>query len=183
MKSALLVIDVQQGLFTPPPAEAVEVIERINQLTERARQAEAPVIFIQHQTPQQELAYGSHGWQIHADLSVAKGDYRVDKTTPDSFLSTNLGKLLIAGGISQLVICGYSSEFCVDTTTRRAAGLGYPVVLAADAHTSHDKPHASGLQIRAHHNATLSNIRSFGVLISALPSAEIQFEADCDVQH
>ncbi|MNF17664.1 Isochorismatase family protein [compost metagenome] len=73
------------------------------------------------------------------------------------------------------MVCGYSSEFCVDTTTRRAAGLGYPVTLAADAHTSHDKAHATGLQIRAHHNATLSNIESYGVLINALPTAEIHF--------
>lgn len=175
MKSALLVIDVQQGLFTLPPAEAEEVLMRINQLSERARLAGAPVIFIQHQTAHEELAHGSPAWQIHSELQVQAGDYQVDKTTPDSFLRTNLGKLLIAEGVTQLVICGYSTEYCVDTTTRRAAGLGYPVVLAADAHTSHDKPHASGLQIRAHHNATLSSIKSFGVAIRAVPTAEVSF--------
>lgn len=175
MKSALLVIDVQQGLFTPPPAEAEEVLIRINQLSERARQAGTLVIFIQHQTAHEELAHGSEAWQIHPALQVKAGDHRVDKTTPDSFLRTNLGKLLIAEGVTQLVICGYSTEYCVDTTTRRAAGLGYPVVLAADAHTSHDKPHASGLQIRAHHNATLSSIESFGVKIRAVPTTEVSF--------
>jgi nicotinamidase-related amidase len=61
----------------------------------------------------------------------------------------------------------------VDTTTRRAAGLGYHVVLAADAHTSHDKPHATGAKIREHHNATLSDITSFGVPIRAVASADI----------
>ncbi|ERK09677.1 Isochorismatase [Serratia fonticola AU-P3(3)] len=133
------------------------------------------MIFIQHQTAHEELSAGSAAWQIHQGLQVKPGDHRVDKTTPDSFLRTNLGKLLIAEGVTQLVICGYSTEYCVDTTTRRAAGLGYPVVLAADAHTSHDKPHASGLQIRAHHNATLSSIKSFGVAISAVPTAEVSF--------
>lgn len=175
MKSALLVIDVQQGLFNPPPAEAEQVLTRINQLSERARQAGMPVIFIQHQTAHEELSAGSAAWQIHQGLQVKPGDHRVDKTTPDSFLRTNLGKLLIAEGVTQLVICGYSTEYCVDTTTRRAAGLGYPVVLAADAHTSHDKPHASGLQIRTHHNATLSSIKSFGVAIRAVPTAEVSF--------
>ncbi|HGM5488442.1 TPA: cysteine hydrolase family protein [Serratia fonticola] len=175
MKSALLVIDVQQGLFTPPPAEAEQVLTRINHLSERARQEGAPVIFIQHQTAHDELPHGSEAWQIHADLQVKNGDYRVEKTTPDSFLRTNLGKLLIAEGVTQLVICGYSTEYCVDTTTRRAAGLGYPVVLAADAHTSHDKSHAGGLQIRAHHNVTLSSIESFGVKIRAVPTAEVSF--------
>lgn len=175
MKSALLIIDVQKGLFVPPPAEADAVIARINQLSERARQAGGPVIFIQHQTTHDELPHGSDAWQIHPELQVKASDHRIEKTTPDSFLRTHLGKLLIANGVTQLVICGYSTEFCVDTTTRRAAGLGYPVVLAADAHTSHDKAHASGLQIRAHHNATLSNIESFGIPIRAIPAEEIRF--------
>jgi nicotinamidase-related amidase len=63
----------------------------------------------------------------------------------------------------------------VDTTARRAAALGYEVVIAADAHTSHDKPHATGDFIRAHHNATLSDITSFGVPIRAVPGAKIVF--------
>lgn len=175
MKSALLIIDVQKGLFTPPPADAEATLGRINALSDRARLAGVPVIFIQHRTADEELAHGSDAWQIDPALQVKAGDHRVEKTTPDSFLRTSLGPLLIANGVTHLVICGYSTEFCVDTTTRRAAGLGYPVTLAADAHTSHDKPHATGLQIRAHHNATLSNIESFGVLIDALPVAEILF--------
>jgi nicotinamidase-related amidase len=41
MASALVVIDVQRGLFDtrPPPAEAEAVIARINALAERARAA------------------------------------------------------------------------------------------------------------------------------------------------
>ncbi|MBP1128566.1 MULTISPECIES: cysteine hydrolase family protein [Serratia] len=175
MKSALLIIDVQKGLFTPPPADAEATIDRINTLSASARQAGVPVIFIQHQTAGDELAHGSEAWQVDPRLQVNDADHRVAKTTPDSFLRTGLGPLLVANGVSHLVICGYSTEFCVDTTTRRAAGLGYPVTLAADAHTSHDKAHATGQQIRDHHNATLSGIKSFGVLIDALPTAEIRF--------
>jgi len=61
----------------------------------------------------------------------------------------------------------------VDTTVRRAAGLGLAVTLAADAHTTHDKPHADGVQIRAHHNATLPAISSFGVKIAAVAAADL----------
>ncbi len=73
MKSALLVIDVQQGLFNPPPAEAEQVLTRINQLSEHARQAGVPVIFIQHQTAHEELSAGSAAWQIHQGLQVKPG--------------------------------------------------------------------------------------------------------------
>ena len=63
------------------------------------------------------------------------------------------------------------------STARSAAAHGYHVVLAADAHTTHDKAHADAAQIRAHHNATLPAIRSFGVSIRALPAGEIAFAA------
>ncbi|AMO99934.1 isochorismatase family protein [Collimonas arenae] len=178
MKPALLVIDVQQGLFdeTPRPFEADTVIERINTLTSRARQAGVPVVFIQHETADDELAHGSQNWQLQCGLQVAPNDTKLRKTTPDSFLHTNLEELLDSWNVEQVVICGYATEFCVDTTTRRAAALGYPVTLAADAHTTHDKKHANGLQIRTHHNATLSGIDSFGPRIQAVPTSELHFQ-------
>lgn len=92
------------------------------------------------------------------------------------FHGPNLLDLLTEWRTQELIIAGYASEFCVDTTTRRAAALGFQVVIAADAHTSHDKPHASAAQIRAHENATLANITSFGPRIVAKPVAEIVFD-------
>jgi len=177
LKSALLVIDVQHGLFdeTPRPYEAAAVIARINGLTEKARCAKVPVVFIQHERPSGFLEQGSDSWQLQADLVVVAGDVKIRKTTPDSFLRTNLAELLSSWGTEEITICGYASEFCVDTTTRRAAALGYPVVLVADAHTTHDKDHATAQQIRAHHNATLSNIASFGPPIKAMLASEIAF--------
>ncbi|MCY1229823.1 Peroxyureidoacrylate/ureidoacrylate amidohydrolase RutB [compost metagenome] len=177
MDSALIVIDAQRALFeaSPPPADAADVLARINALADRARAAGAPVIYVQHESPGGNLAHGAPGWELDARLRPAQGDIRVRKTTPDSFLRTTLGQVLSDAGATRLVICGYASEFCVDTTVRRAAALGHPVVLAADAHTTQDKPHAGGAQIRAHHNATLSSISSFGVKIAAIPAADIAF--------
>lgn len=116
-------------------------------------------------------------WQRDTRLRPFDGDARVYKTTPDAFLRTGLADALSQVGASHLVVCGYASEFCVDTTLRRAAALGYPVTLAADAHTTQDKAHAAGAQIRAHHNVTLSSISSFGVKIAAVPAAGIAFGA------
>ncbi|GAB7128739.1 cysteine hydrolase family protein [Silvimonas sp. JCM 19000] len=179
MQSAVLVIDVQQGLFNPLPRpwQADDVVARINTLTSRARAARVPVIFIQHTRADEPLSAGSDSWQLQQQLEVAPGDVRISKTTPDSFLHTTLQAQLEAIGAQHLVICGYASDYCVDTTTRRAAGLGYHVTLAADAHTTHDQPHASAELIRTHHNATLQNIESFGVPILARNTAEIEFAA------
>jgi nicotinamidase-related amidase len=175
MKSALLVIDVQQALFdeTPRPFEADAVVERINTLTARARAAGVPVVFVQHEAS--DLEYNSAGWQLQPGLQLKEGDAKLRKTTPDSFLRTELEALLASWQTEHVVICGYASEFCVDTTTRRAAALGYPVTLVSDAHTTHDKPHATGEQIRRHENATLPNIESFGPEIKAIATSEVRF--------
>ena len=176
MKTAVLVIDMQRGLCDDPPRphEAADVVQRINALTGRARAAGVPVAFIQHENDV-DLEFDSERWQLADALHVDAGDTRIRKTTPDSFLRTPLEAWLAGQAVRQVVVCGYSSEFCVDTTVRRAAALGYEVVLAADAHTSHDKPHATGAFIRAHHNATLADVTSFGVPIRAVDSAGIAF--------
>lgn len=172
---ALLVIDVQRGLFDPEPRpfEADAVIARINTLTARARAANVPVVLVQHESA--SLPVNSDAWQFAEPLHVASSDAVVRKTTPDAFLRTDLEELLDSWQIRQVVICGFACEFCIDTTTRRAAALGYGVTLAADAHTTHDKPHASAVAIRAHENATLSDLTSFGPAIAATPSADIVF--------
>lgn len=177
MRSAVLVIDVQRGLFDQPPRpyEADAVVQRINSLTERARKTGTPVAFIQHERPSGFLEFKSEGWELEEHLHVEPGDALIRKRTPDSFLNTDLGEWLTEHEIGRLVVCGYATEFCVDTTTRRAAALGYEVVLASDAHTTHDKEHASAAQIRAHHNATLPNITSFGPRISACGNADVEF--------
>ena len=177
VRTAFLVIDVQRGLFDAPPrpADADAVIQRINSLASRARAAGVPVIFIQHEEEDESLRFGSTGWELERQLAVEPGDHRIRKTTPDSFLRTGLGDLLAARGINHVVVCGYASEFCVDTTVRRAAANGLTVTLASDAHTTHDKPHARADQIRLHHNATLSDIASFGPPIRAVATADIRF--------
>jgi nicotinamidase-related amidase len=73
------------------------------------------------------------------------------------------------------VVCGYASECCVDSTVRRAAALGYAVTLAADAHTTHDLPHATGAQVRLHENTVLPSLDSFGPKIQSVASADIVF--------
>lgn len=177
MSSAVLIIDMQRGLFDshPMPFEADEVIFSINDLNRRARKEGVPVIFIQHEQKETILEFGSEGWERVSGLIVKDGDHTVRKTTPDSFNRTELDDLLQSLGVTDLIICGYASEFCVDTTVRRAASLGYAVQLVADGHTTHDKEHASALTIRLHHNATLPQIQSFGPVIQAVKGAEVCF--------
>jgi nicotinamidase-related amidase len=174
--AALLIIDVQQALSHGEYAafEAERVIARINEVSARLRAAGAPVIVIQHEAPGGALAHGSEGWQLSPGLVVAPGDVRMRKTATDSFHATELQSLLQTRGVTELIACGFQSEFCVDTTTRRALALGYPVTLIQDGHSTLDNGVLSAAQISAHHNETLSNITSFGPRAVAVPAAQIE---------
>ena len=108
-------------------------------------------------------------------VEVACTDRKIRKTTPDAFLRTELESVLRGAGVEHLVVCGMHSEFCVDTTTRRALALGFPVTLVSDAHTSAGNAAISAQQVIAHHNATLTNISSFGSRVQAVPSTGIEF--------
>ncbi len=176
MRSALLVIDVQRGLCEGerPAFGAEQVIERINRIAAKARAASAPVIFVQHEAAT-ELQYGTDAWQLARGLEVEPGDLRVRKTTCDSFHRTELEQILKQRAVTQLVICGKHTEFCVDTTVRRALALGYEVVLVADAHTTEDRPHLTAAQIIRHHNETLANIESFGVRARVVAADGVRF--------
>jgi nicotinamidase-related amidase len=176
VKTAILVIDVQQGLCVGPGAahDCAGTIQRINTVTQRARAAGAPVIFIQHESRTAYLEHGSPEWQLATGLEAQAADLRVRKTTPDAFLGTDLHLLLLERGIQELVVCGMHSEFCVDTTTRKALALGYPVVLIADGHTSAGNAAISPLQVIAHHNATLTHIQSFGPRVRAVLASEFR---------
>jgi nicotinamidase-related amidase len=179
MKPALLVIDVQQA-FCEGEHEAfqiAQVIQRINAVAEKARRANAPVVFIQHESKEGPLRQGSRGWQLAAGLAIESHDVVLAKSTPDAFLRTELTRFLEDHGVGSLVICGVQSEYCVDTTTRRALALGYPVVLVADGHSTVEGEHLSAAQIIRHHNTTLSSISSFGPRVRPVAASEVDFVA------
>jgi nicotinamidase-related amidase len=175
MNTALLVIDVQQGLCEGEhdAFESRQVIARINKVSEKARAAGAVVIFVQHESKSGYLEYGTDAWQLAHGLHVEAIDLRIRKTTPDSFHRTELEELLKRHAVGNLVICGMHTEFCVDTTTRRALALGYPVVLVEDAHTTESNEHLSAAQIIRHHNDTLTNISSFGPRVRAISTENL----------
>jgi nicotinamidase-related amidase len=176
MPTALLIIDVQHALCHGEYAgfEADRVISRINIVSQHVRESGGLVVVIQHESPSAPLEHGSEGWRLAASLITASRDSFVRKRATDSFHNTNLHALLQEHRVTHLIICGLQSEFCVDTTTRRALALGYSVTLVADGHTTLNNGTLSAAQISAHHNETLSNITSFGPRATAVPAAEVR---------
>jgi nicotinamidase-related amidase len=157
-RTALLVIDVQNAFFTKGSAtyayRAEKYLATIRMLIERARRAGVPVIYIQHDGHKgSPFEPEKPGWPIHPDIKPEKGELVINKLTPDSFHGTMLHSELDKRGIKNLIIVGIQSDWCVDTTVRRAYSLGYELTVVEDAHTTYDTNILKAPQIIAHHNS------------------------------
>ncbi|MBI4511768.1 MAG: isochorismatase family protein [Deltaproteobacteria bacterium] len=153
-KTALLVIDVQIGLLEGPEAvhDPDGLLARLARLVAAARHERIPVVYVQ------DVDVGGPGtreYEIHPTISAREGELSIHKTACDSFFDTELHDELQARGIGHVVVVGLKSQFCIDTTARRATSLGYDVTLVADGHSTSDSPVLSAKQVIAHVNSTL----------------------------
>lgn len=158
MRKALLVIDVQNGMFQKDNIvhNGEKLLQNLKGLITQARFTETPVIYVQHNAPAgKPLEYGTKGWQIHPQIAPEARDIIIQKNTPDSFFRTTLADELKKQGIEHLIIAGIQSEVCVDTTCRRAFSMDYKVTLVSDAHSTWDSKEFLAQQIINHHNDVL----------------------------
>lgn len=173
---ALLVIDMQNALVAMA-YRASGTVAAIAGLQRRARAAGAPVVLVQQRD--EELEPGTEGWRIVPELAPAPGETVVPKAAPDSFLDTDLDAVLRARGVTEVVVTGFATEICVESTARQALSRGYDVVLVADGHTTSVRPgpgpYAAPEASVAHHNEIYRNLRFPGRRIRVLPAAEVDF--------
>jgi len=156
--TALLIIDMQVGNFKEPApiSEGDELLAKVKNLITRARSAQIPIFYVQNNGGSGDPdAYGTPGWEIYPSIAPVERDVVVQKQTPDAFHETNLHRVLDSRGIKKLVIAGLQTEYCIDTTCRRAFSLGYEVILVKDAHSTWDSSRFTAQQIIEHHNQVL----------------------------
>ena len=76
---------------------------------------------------------GTWDAEIHADMKPEKGDVIIDKNRPSSFYATRLESYLRAQGIENIVVCGVTTNICVETTVRDASQRSYRTFVVRDA--------------------------------------------------
>jgi nicotinamidase-related amidase len=139
-KKALLVIDVQKGLFekSTPIYQAEAFLENLNTLIERARQQDVPVIFIQHSN-EKFLTKGSDAWQLHPKIQPLANEVIIHKLLGDAFIETSLENELQERNVGVVFITGLVTHGCVRATSLGALQHGYKVMLVRDAHSNYSK--------------------------------------------
>lgn len=148
MKTALLVIDVQQALIDDQPANKDAFLVNLKLLIDAAHEGGTEVIYVRHDGGEGDvLAYGEPGWQLDKSL-VPRSDERIfEKRFNSAFLKTGLTEYLSSKGVTNLVICGMQTEYCIDTSVKTAFEHGYDVVVPSGATTTYANPFLSGDKI------------------------------------
>jgi nicotinamidase-related amidase len=83
------------------------------------------------------LVRGEHGHEIIPELAPIAGEPVIDKPGKGSFYATDLDTILHNRGIKSLIICGVTTEVCVNTTAREANDRGYECLIVSDAVASY----------------------------------------------
>ena len=174
MTMALVIIDMQQGMFTDaiPPHQGEAVLQRCADLLGRAREAGVPIFHVQHDGPEGDpLHKGTPGFPHHPAVAPKAGEPVIVKQNISAFHGTDFDRQLKSKGIDRLVVAGMQTEMCIDSACRAAKALGYRVVLADDAHTTFDTQVLPAERIVAHHNATLN-----GAFVELAKTADVRFQ-------
>ena len=182
--TALVVIDIQRGILDIPGLARKREIDqaldqtvfRIGALLERARAARLAIVYVQHDgAPGHRLEPNTSGWPIRTEIAPLPGEPIIHKRACDAFFETRLQEELKARNVKRLVIAGCMTQYCIDTTVRRAVSLGFDVLLPADGHTTADTSNLRFEQIIAHHNALLDGFDAGEHEVQVSPSSEIKF--------
>jgi len=138
-RRALVVIDVQNeyesgGLRIqyPPVADS---LRNIGRAMDAAHAGGIPVVVVQQSSPADAplFAAGSRGWELHPVVASRPREHYLRKTLPSAFAGTGLGDWLQAHAIDTLVVVGYMTHNCNDTTIKHAFDAGLQVEFLMDA--------------------------------------------------
>lgn len=140
--TALLFIDVQKGVHDlghwGGPAGRMnnpDCVARLQRLLTAFRSAGRQIAFTRHDSlePDSPLQFSKPGGTQLDGLDPVPGEIVVEKNTNSGFIGTSLEVDLRRARINCLVIAGYFTNFCVETTVRMAGNMNFDVYLAHDA--------------------------------------------------
>lgn len=174
-RTALVIVDVQNGVMEGVHRRD-EVIANINALIDRAREAGAPVVWVQH--AEEGLERGSADWGYVPELVARMDESVVHKRYGDAFENTELESVLDRRDIGHVVVVGAETDACIRSTLHGAFVRGYDVTLVADAHTAGDKT-AWGAppvpEVVAHTNLTWGSQKAPGRTAAVVPTEDVRF--------
>jgi nicotinamidase-related amidase len=173
---ALIVIDVQQGFAEQDAAghkrNNPHALDRIVDLLTAFRERRLPIFHIRHASTEPDSVFRPErtGFQPIPAARELPGEPVVVKNVNSAFIGTDLESRLRQAGHHTLIICGATTNHCVETSTRMAGNLGFDAHLVRDAIWTYDRAgpdgdHHSAAEI---HAMTMSNLNGeFATIVAA----------------
>ena len=175
-RTALIVIDVQRAFDQWEAAgkrrNNPQAVARIVDLLDAFREHRAPIFHIRHQGthPNSSFLPDGTGYPVKDEARERAGEPVIVKRVNSAFIGTDLEDRLRAADIKALVICGATTNHCVETTTRMAGNLGFDASLVRDATWTFDRigPDGDAHSAEDIHAMTLANLNGeFARIVSA----------------
>jgi nicotinamidase-related amidase len=175
-QTALIVVDVQRAFDEWEAAgkrrNNPEAVARIVDLLDAFRREQAPIFHIRHEgtRPNSSFRPGSTGFAVKDEAREHDGEPVIVKRVNSAFIGTDLENRLRDAGIKTVVICGATTNHCVETTTRMAGNFGFDACLVRDATWTFDRvgPDGDAHSAEAIHAMTLSNLNGeFARIVTA----------------
>jgi nicotinamidase-related amidase len=175
-KTALVVIDVQRAFDEWEAAgkhrNNPHAVARIADLLAAFRAARAPIFHIRHEgtRPGSSFLPGGPGYPVKDEAKERDAEPVIVKRVNSAFIGTDLEARLRADDIRRVVICGATTNHCVETTTRMAGNLGFDARLVRDATWTFDRtgPDGDVHTAEAIHAMTLANLNGeFATIVTA----------------
>lgn len=139
MTTALVVIDAQRAFAEWEAGRRRRnnpaALDRIADLLAAFRAAGLPIFHIRHENPSPSSSFhpDASGFAVEAAAREREGEPVIAKRVNSALIGTDLEARLRATDVRTTVICGATTNHCVETTTRMAGNLGFDAVLAHDA--------------------------------------------------
>jgi nicotinamidase-related amidase len=165
-RTALIVIDVQRAFDEWEAAgkrrNNPHAVARIADLLQAFRDRGAPIFHVRHEgtRPNSSFRPGGSGYAVKDEARERESEPVIVKRVNSAFIGTDLETRLREAGITTLVICGATTNHCVETTTRMAGNLGFDARLVRDATWTFDRvgPDGDAHSAEEIHAMTLANL-------------------------
>ncbi|SNR80276.1 Nicotinamidase-related amidase [Methylobacillus rhizosphaerae] len=169
--ATLILIDCQntyrEGIMQLEGVE--DALVQARRLLDRARALSVPVIHIQHDAGEgSPYDIRARIGQIADIVAPVEGETVITKHYPNSFCATTLDEVLKAQNVKNIVLAGFMTHMCINSTAHGGFNLGYAPTVVANATATRALPGADGKLIPASqvHAAALAATRDLYAAIA-----------------
>lgn len=170
-ESALIMIDLQNtyrsGLLQLSGVE--EAMLEAKKLLDMARALKIPIFHIQHDAgPGSPYDTQAEIGAICKEVTPLAGEPVITKNSPNSFFDTDLDQQLKAANVKSLVLAGFMTHMCINSTAHGGFNLGYAVTVVASATATRALQAANGKVLSAQevHDGAIASTRDLYAAIA-----------------